>query len=346
MAERTLSFSGAIQEALADEMRRDPTVILLGEDVAGGKGRGKEGQSADAWGGAFGKTRGLVGEFGEARVRDTPISETAFLGAAIGAAMSGLRPVVDIMFSDFLGVCFDQVLNQAAKLRYMSGAALQIPLTVSTSSGGGVGAAAQHSGTLYALVAHIPGLKVVAPATPADAKGLLASAIRDNDPVFVFEHKRLYGSSGVVPEGEHLVPLGEANVVRHGDDLTLIGVSGTVQLVVDAAEELGAGGVECEVIDLRSIVPLDLATLLASAQKTGRVVIVDEAPPRCGLAADIAATINSQSFDRLQSPVEMVTAKPFPVPFSPDLEREVLPSLDDVLAAARRLLARDARVAS
>lgn len=340
MTTREITYVEALREAMAQEMRRDATVIVIGEDVAGGAGRGEGGASADAWGGPFGKTKGLIGEFGEARVKDAPLSETAFVGMSIGAASVGLRPVVDLMFSDFLGVCFDQVMNQAAKLRTMSGGAVRIPMVISMASGGGIAAGAQHSGAIYALATHIAGLKVVAPATPADAKGLMAAAIRDDDPVLVFEHKRLYGLKGPVPEGEHVTPIGKAHVVRAGRDVTLVGMSGTVSLASDAAAALAEEGVDAEVIDLRSLSPIDWPTIEASVRKTRRLVVADEAGPRCGLASDVAGWVASTCFTDLVAAPQLVTGAHAPVPFSPTLEALALPDAARIVQAARRTLDR------
>jgi pyruvate dehydrogenase E1 component beta subunit len=340
-----LTYLAALREGMRQEMARDPEVIVLGEDVAGGAGRGDDGTSADAWGGPFGKTRGLIGEFGEHRVRDTPLSETAFMGMAVGAATVGMRPIVDLMFSDFIGVCFDQLLNQAAKLRYMTGGAVRVPITISTGSGGGIGAGGQHSGSLYAIFAHVAGLKCVAPATPADAKGLMAAAIRDDDPVVVFGHKRLFGVTGPVPTGEHVVPIGQANVVRDGDDVTVVGISATVGLALEAAAGLADEGISCEVIDLRSISPIDLPTIVASVERTRRLVVVDEATPRCGLAADIAASVTGACFARLEAAPVLVTAANTPIPFSPPLEQATLPSVADVAVAVRNAVGAASRTA-
>src|SRR5437899_1748637 len=248
------SFRKAINEALALEMRRDPTVIIMGEDNAGGLGGGGE---EDAWGGVLGVTKGLLKEFGHGRVLDTPISESAFIGAAVGAAATGLRPVAELMFVDFMGVCFDQIFNQAAKFRYMFGGKAVTPVVIRTMYGAGLRAAAQHSQCLYPLFTHIPGLKVVMPSTPYDAKGMMIQAIRDNDPVMFFEHKALYDLSGPVPEESYALPFGEANVVREGDDVTIVALGRMVHTSLEAAQQLAAAGVECEVVDLRTTSPLD-----------------------------------------------------------------------------------------
>jgi len=333
---RELLFVQAINEALAIALESDPDVIVLGEDVAGGGGRDAEGIE-EAWGGIMGATKGLYRRFGPERVRDTPISEMGFLGAAVGAAATGLRPVVELMFMDFLGVAFDPLLNQAAKLRYMFGGKARVPLTVRTLVGAGVRAAAQHSQTLYGMTSAVPGLKTVCPSNPADAKGLLLAAIRDDDPVVFCEPKSLMYAKGAVPEGDWTVPLGRAAVVRAGSDVTLVGVGRTVGTALEAAERLAAEGTSAEVLDLRSLAPLDEEAILASLAKTGRLVVVDEAPPRCGIASDVAALCVDRGFDLLNGPVKKVTAPHAPVPFSPVLEDAYVPSAERVLAAVREL---------
>lgn len=336
---RKLTIKDAINEALRQEMAADDRVILLGEDIAGGAGRDEQyPPAADAWGGPFGVTKGLLGQFGRRRVVDTPIAETGFVGASIGAAVAGLRPVAEVMYVDFIGTSFDQLLNHAAKLRYVYGGKTSVPMVLRTVTGGGFRAAAEHSQTLYSIYAHIPGLKVVAPATPYDAKGLLIAAIRDPDPVIFMEHKRLYMHSGPVPEEPYTVPLGQARVVREGTDVTLVGVQKMVHTAADAAELLAGEGVDCEVLDPRSYSPLDTKAILASVRKTGRLVVVDESYPRCSLATDIAALAADQAFDDLRGPVKQVTAPHAPVPFSPPLEDAYLPSADRVAEAVRATL--------
>jgi pyruvate dehydrogenase E1 component beta subunit len=334
--EHEIPFVFALNEALRIALETDPDVILMGEDIAGGGGRAAEGIE-EAWGGIMGATKGLYKAFGPERVRDTPISEMGFLGAAVGAAATGLRPVVELMFMDFIGVALDPLLNQAAKLRYMFGGKARVPLTVRTSCGAGLRAAAQHSQTLYGLTTAIPGLKTVCPATPADAKGLLLAAIRDDDPVVFCEPKSLMFVSGPVPEGDYTVPLGKAAVVRDGNDVTLVGIGRTVQVALDAARTLEGEGTNAEVIDLRSLQPLDEETILASLARTGRLVVVDEATPRCGIASDIAALCVDKGFDYLNGPVKKVTAPHAPVPFSPALEDVFVPSAERVVAAVREL---------
>jgi pyruvate dehydrogenase E1 component beta subunit len=334
--ERELLFIQAITEALHIALQSDPDVILMGEDIAGGGGRADQGIE-EAWGGIMGATKGLYKAFGPERVRDTPISEMGFLGAAVGAAATGLRPVVELMFMDFIGVSLDPLLNQAAKLRYMFGGKARVPLTVRTCCGAGLRAAAQHSQTLYGLTTAIPGLKTICPSTPADAKGLLLAAIRDDDPVVFCEPKWLMFTSGRVPEGDYEVPLGKAAVVRDGRDVTLVGVGRTVLAALDAAKMLEEQGTSAEVVDIRSLQPLDEDTILSSLAKTGRLVVIDEAPPRCGIASDIAALCVDRGFDYLNAPVKRVTAPHTPVPFSPDLEDAFVPSAERVVTAVREL---------
>ncbi|MEQ8661008.1 MAG: transketolase C-terminal domain-containing protein, partial [Gammaproteobacteria bacterium] len=283
-----LTTRDAIKAALIEEMARDDRVFVIGEDIAGGMGAPGE---QDAWGGVFGVTKGLLGRFGRGRVIDTPISETAFLGLGIGAANAGLRPVVEIMFADFFGVCFDQVLNNMAKFRYMYGGQVATPITVRTSYGAGFGAAAQHSQTLYSLFAHIPGLKVAVPACPYDAKGLLASAIRDDDPTIVFEHKALYDVSGEVPEGAYTIPFGEAAVLREGADCCVVAFGHMVGIATQAADALAADGINVTVVDPRTIAPLDTETILEAVRECGRLVVVDESHPVCSMAAEVAALV-------------------------------------------------------
>ena len=331
---RTLSFQQAINEALDQEMTRDESVIVMGEDVVGGQGADGE---MDAWGGVLGVTKGLYGKHGD-RVMDTPISESAFIGAAIGAASSGSRPVVELMFNDFLGVCFDQIFNQAAKFRYMFGGKAKTPVVIRTMIGSGFRAAAQHSQSLYSLFTHIPGLKCVVPATPYDAKGLLIEAIRDDDPVIFFEHKKLYPLEGEVPQELYTIPFGEAEVVREGGDTTIVTLAEMVHESLQAAEVLAADGVECEVIDLRTTSPLDRETILESVETTGRVVVVDEANPRCSMATDIAALIAQEAFGALKAPIQMVTAPHTPVPFADNLEDLYKPNANKIAAAVRSVV--------
>ena len=323
---REITLSKAVNEALAEEMRRDKTVFILGEDVAEA-------------GTPFKILSGLVEEFGTERVIDTPISEPGFMGIAVGAAMTGMRPVVDLMFGDFLYLVMDQLCNQAAKTHYMSGGKLRVPLVMRTNLGATRRSAAQHSQSLHALVAHIPGLKVALPSSAYEAKGLLKSAIRDDNPVVLFEDKMLYQEKAWVPEEEYLIPLGKAKVLREGTDITLVGTSSMVQVCRKAADMLEADdGVSAEVIDPRSIVPLDDATLLASARKTGRVIVVDEGHQSFGVTAEIASRINESAFYHLDAPILRMGAMDVPVPFSPVLEDLTVPTPEGVVGNAHKLL--------
>jgi pyruvate/2-oxoglutarate/acetoin dehydrogenase E1 component len=329
------SYRQAINEALHAEMARDPNVILMGEDVTGGAG----GTGVpDAWGGPFGVTRGLLGAYGPDRVRDTPISEAAFIGAAAGAALTGLRPVAEIMFIDFLGVCFDQIMNQAAKFRYMFGGRTRTPLVIRATYGAGTRAGSQHTQALHPILTHIPGLKVVMPANPYDAKGLLIQAIRDDDPVMFLEHKMLYDMVGEVPDRSYTVPFGEARVARDGKDVLLIGLGRMALIAEEAARKLAENGISACVIDPRTTSPLDEDTLVEFTEEIGRVVIVDEANPRCSLASDISAMLCERCFDALKGPIRMVTAPHTPVPYAPSLEDAYIPSPDRVVEATLTLL--------
>jgi pyruvate/2-oxoglutarate/acetoin dehydrogenase E1 component len=332
--DRKISFQQAINEALAQEMERDSRVIVMGEDVAGGSGT--DGQM-DAWGGVLGVTKGLWDKFGD-RVLDTPITESAFVGAAIGAATTGLRPVVELMFVDFMGVCFDQIFNQAAKFRYMFGGKAVTPLVVRTMYGAGFRAAAQHSQCLYPLFTHIPGLKCAIPSTPYDAKGLLIQAIRDNDPVIFFEHKLLYSMQGEVPEEPYAIPFGEAQFIRTGSDVTIVTLGRMVHIVSEAADALAAEGCACDVIDLRTTSPLDEDSILESTEKTGRLVVVDEASPRCNIATDVSALVAQRAFTSLKAPIRMVSPPHTPVPFSDVLEDLYIPDAGKVAIAVRETM--------
>ncbi len=302
----------------------------MGEDVAGGMGAAGE---QDAWGGVLGVTKGLIAEFGQERVRDTPISESAFIGAAVGAAATGLRPVAELMFIDFMGVCLDQILNQAAKLRYMFGGRATVPLVIRTMYGAGLRAASQHSQSLYPIFTHIPGLKVVIPSSPYEAKGLLIRAIRDDDPVIFCEHKMLYDETEEVPDEAYTIPFGEANFTREGEDVTIVAIGRMVKFANDAADRLTARGVACSVIDPRTASPLDEETILESVKETGRLVVVDEASPRCNLATDIVALVATKAFSALKAPVNIVAPPHTPVPFSPALEDAYVPSPAKIEAA-------------
>ncbi|HET9597078.1 MAG TPA: alpha-ketoacid dehydrogenase subunit beta [Anaeromyxobacteraceae bacterium] len=330
---RAISYQQAINEALRQEMERDPRVIVMGEDNAGGAGSPGE---KDAWGGVLGVTKGLQPRFPD-RVLDTPISESAFIGAAIGAAAAGMRPVAELMFIDFMGVCFDQIFNQAAKFRYMFGGKAETPVVIRTMVGAGFRAAAQHSQMLTSIFTHVPGLKVACPATPYDAKGLMIQAIRDDDPVIFCEHKLLYGMSGDVPEESYAIPFGEANVVREGSAVTVVTYGRMVHFATEAAAALARRKIDCEVVDLRTTSPMDEATILESVRKTGRLVVVDEANPRCSVATDVAALAAQKAFGSLKAPIELVTAPHAPVPFSDALEDAYIPGPARIEAAVMHI---------
>ncbi len=331
---RKISYQQAINEALAQEMRRDPSVFIMGEDVAGGAGAPGDN---DAWGGVLGVTKGLYHQF-PGRVLDTPLSEIGYVGAAVGAASCGVRPVCELMFVDFAGCCLDQILNQAAKFRYMFGGKATTPLVIRTMVGAGLRAAAQHSQMLTSLWTHIPGLKVVCPSSPYDAKGLLIQAIRDNDPVIFCEHKMLYSMQGEVPEELYSIPFGEANFLRDGKDVTLVSYGRTVNTAMDAARSLAGRGIDCEVIDLRTTSPMDEDSILESVEKTGRLVVIDEANPRCSMATDISALVAQKAFGALKAPIEMVTAPHTPVPFSDALEDLYIPDAAKIENAVLKLI--------
>ena len=321
---RKISFSEATLEAMAEEMARDEKVFVMGEDIA-------------RQGGIFGQFRGLPQQFGFDRVRDTPISETAIIGAGVGAALAGMRPVVDMHFADFITVAMDEVVNQMAKIRYMFGGQCTIPLVLRAPDGIVRSAAAQHSQSFEAWFMHVPGLKVVIPSNPADAKGLLKAAIRSDDPVLYFEHKALFAQKGFVPEGDHIVPIGKANIVKEGKDVTIVSYSMMMQRALEAAEKLDAEGIKAEVIDLRTISPIDKETIFASVAKTKRLVIVHEAVKIGGVGAEIAASIAEEMIDYLDAPVKRLGAPFVPIPFSPALERLVKVSTEDVVAAVKEI---------
>jgi pyruvate dehydrogenase E1 component beta subunit len=322
-----LTYREAIAAGIGQEMERDQNVVLLGEDVG-------------AAGGVFKTTVGLFDRFGPDRVWDTPISEQAILGAAMGAAMTGLRPVAEIMFADFLAVCWDIVANQIAKMRYMTDGALAIPLVIKTGNGSGLRFGAQHSQSLESWAMSVPGLKVVAPSCPADVKGLLAAAIRDPDPVLFFEAKSLYGTAGEVPDGEHLEPLGSAKIVRAGRDCTIVALGPMVQRALEAAERLTAQGIDAQVIDVRSLVPLDTRTILAAASATSRVFTVEENPRLCGWGAELASIVGEECFYDLDGPVVRITTPHVPIPSSDVLEDHVRPSVERIAATVAREMAR------
>ena len=320
-----LTYRAAVAAAIAQEMERDETVVFLGEDVA-------------AAGGVFKATPGLLEQFGPVRVRDTPIAEQAILGLAMGAAMTGFRPVAEVMFSDFFAVCWDLVANEIAKARYMSNGQVSLPLVIRSANGGGIHFGAQHSQSVENWAMMIPGLKVVAPSTPADMKGLLAAAIRDGDPVIVFEHKGLYAVKGEVPDGEHVVPLGEAAVVRKGGDATIVALAAMVPVALEAAEKLAADGIDVTVIDLRCLVPLDVKTIADSVRETGWLFTVEENPRLCGWGAEIASIAAEELIDHLSGPIVRITAPHQPLPAAENLEALVIPSPERVADTIRKSL--------
>ncbi len=322
---RQLTYLEAVREGLILEMRQDPEVFLLGEDIG-------------VYGGAFGVTKGMIEEFGPERVRDTPISEAAIAGAATGAALMGMRPIMEIMFMDFLTISMNQLVNQAAKIRFMFGGKASLPLVVRAPAGSGTGAAAQHSQSLEAWFVHTPGIKVVAPATAADAKGLLISAIRDNNPVIFMEHKLLYRTKGAVAEELYAIPLGKADVKREGSDLTILAYSIMVPRALEAAEQLATEGINIEVVDLRTLKPLDEETIIRSVCKTGRVLIAHEAPKTGGFGGELAALIaGSEAFDYLDAPIRRLAGRDIPIPYNRTLERAAVPQVEDIVAAAKNL---------
>jgi len=335
------SYQRAINEALRGEMRRDARVVVVGIDVAAGyTSAAPDARKDPDGGGILGATAGLIQEFGAARVIETPISESAIIGMCVGAACTGLRPVGELMFVDFMGVCFDQIFNQAAKLRYMFGGKVKVPVVIRTTVGAGLNAAAQHSQMLHSIFTHIPGLKVALPSNAYDAKGLLISAIRNDDPVIFMEHKGLYEQAEDVPDEPYAIPFGEANIVTDGENVTVIALSKMVQVAKAAEASLRKENISVEIVDPRTTSPLDEDTILQSIERTGRVVIVDEGYPRCSMATDIAALIATRGFDALKAPIEMVTPPHTPVPFAPSLEEAYLPNADKVAVAVRRAAAR------
>jgi pyruvate dehydrogenase E1 component beta subunit len=327
-AQRVLTFRDAVGEALVQEMRRDKNVFLMGEDIRVFFG-----------GGNFAVTpkEKFLDQFGPNRILDTPISEAGFIGAAAGAAATGLKPVVELMMVDFCGVAFDQLFNQTAKIRYMFGGQVNVPVVIRTVIGGGISFAAQHSQCLYSIFMHVPGLKVVVPSTPRDAKGLLITSIRGEDPVMFFEHKLLYPIKGQVPDGEYTIPFGEAEVKRTGEDVTIVATAFMVHEAFKAAEKLQADGISAEIVDPRTLVPLDKKTILTSVEKTRRLVIVDEDYERCGFASEIAAMIAEEGFDYLEAPVRRVATPNVPIPYAPNLEKRVLPDTKRIIDAVRSI---------
>ncbi len=324
--EDVTSYREAVAEGIAREMRRDPTVVCLGEDIGAAEG-------------VFKTTVGLFKEFGPRRVWDTPISEQAIVGAAMGAAMTGVRPVAEIMFSDFLACCWDYLANEIPKVRYMTGGQVTVPLVVRTANGGGLGFGAQHSQAVENWALTVPGLKIAAPSTPADVVGLMASAIRSDDPVVFFEHKGLFASKGPAAPADHVVPLGEAAVVRPGTDVTIVALAYTVPMALRAAEELAGEGIDAEVIDLRCLIPLDIRTVLDSVGRTSRLLIVEENPYQGGWGATLASVVADEGFESLDAPIRRVAAACVPLPFADRLEDEVLPTAAKVATAVRRLAA-------
>jgi pyruvate dehydrogenase E1 component beta subunit len=320
-----LTYRAAVAEAIAQEMERDESVVFLGEDVA-------------AAGGVFKATPGLLERFGPVRVRDTPIAEQAILGLAMGAAMTGMRPVAEIMFSDFFAVCWDLIANEIAKARYMSNGQVSMPLVIRTANGGGIHFGAQHSQSLENWAMMVPGLKVVAPSNAADMKGLLAAAIRDPDPVVVFEHKGLYAAKGEVPDGEHVVPLGKANVLRDGGDATVVALAAMVPVTLAAAELLAADGIDITVIDLRTLVPLDMTTVSASVERTGWLFTVEENPRLCGWGAEVVSIAAAELIDSLSGPVIRITSPHVPLPAAENLESLAIPTPERVAATIRGAL--------
>jgi pyruvate/2-oxoglutarate/acetoin dehydrogenase E1 component len=323
MAEMT--YREAIRQALREELHNDERVFMLGEDIA-------------EFGGTFKVSLGLLEEFGPKRIRNTPLSESAILGAAVGAAATGLKPIAEIMYSDFFAVALDQVVNQAAKMRYMFGGKISLPLTIRTAMGGRRSAAAQHSQCLEAWFMHIPGIKIALPSNPYDAKGLLKTAVRDPNPTLIFENKMLYNTKGEVPEEPYVVPWGQANIVRAGTDVTVVALSDMVDFALKAADRLAQEGLSLEVIDPRTLVPLDIETITASVRKTGRLVIAHEACVTGGVGAEIASQVAYRALDYLAAPIERVGAKDSPIPFSPILEQEILPDDQDVINAVYRTM--------
>lgn len=336
---RELLFMKAINEALDMAMEKDETVVLLGEDIAGGaKVNHLEEKNEEAWGGVMGVTTGLMSKYGRERVVDTPISEHGYMSASVGMALTGLRPVPELMFNDFIGFCFDALIGQGSKMRYMFGGKAKVPMVVRTMHGAGASAAAQHSGSYYGIFGSIPGLKVVVPATPYDAKGLLLSAIEDDNIVIFSEDKTLYGMKGEVPEEYYTVPIGKAAVRREGKDLTIVTIGKMLYVGQEVADRLEKDGISVELIDLRTVAPWDQETVFDSVKKTGRLIIVDEANPHNNTATDIASVVSDKVFDYLDGPIKCVCAPNVPVPFAVNLEQLYIPNADRVIEAARELI--------
>lgn len=329
MIMRTITYLEAIREAMTQKMHQDQDVFIMGEDIG-------------VYGGAFGVTRGMIEEFGPERVRNTPISESGIAGAAVGSALTGMRPILELQFSDFITIATDQIVNQAAKIRYMYGGKGKVPMVLRTPAGSGTGAAAQHSQSLEAWMAHIPGLKVVQPSTAFDAKGLLVSSIEDNNPVIFYEHKLLYRTKSEVPEEMYAIPLGKADIKREGSDVTVIVTAIMVHKALEAADELEKEGIDIEVVDPRTLVPLDVETLVSSVSKTGRCVIVHEAVKRGGFGGEIAGVIaESEAFDYLDAPIQRLGGRGVPIPYNPNLEKAAVPQVVDIIRAVKMTLNRD-----
>ncbi|MFD1415571.1 alpha-ketoacid dehydrogenase subunit beta [Oceanobacillus jeddahense] len=323
---RELTYLEAVREAMSQEMRQNEDVFILGEDIG-------------VYGGAFGVTRGMIEEFGPERIRNTPISESGIAGAAIGSALTGMRPILELQFSDFITIAMDQMANQAAKIRYMYGGKGKVPMVLRTPSGSGTGAAAQHSQSLEAWVAHVPGLKVVQPSTAHDVKGLLKAAIDDDNPVIFYEHKLLYKTKGDVPEEQYSIPLGKADIKREGTDVTIVATAIMLHRALEAAEELEKEGISVEVVDPRTLVPLDTETIIQSVSKTSRLVVVHEAVKRGGYGAEIASMIaESEAFDYLDAPIKRLGGASSPIPYNPELEKMHVPQVSDIIQAAKETL--------
>nr|WP_310739841.1 alpha-ketoacid dehydrogenase subunit beta [Oceanobacillus alkalisoli] len=321
-----ITYSEAIREAISLEMQRNEDVFLIGEDIG-------------VYGGGFGVTEGLLAEFGADRVRDTPISESAIMGAAVGSALTGMRPILELQFSDFITIAMDQLVNQAAKLRYMHGGEGRVPLVLRAASGSGTGAAAQHSQSLEAWVAHIPGLKVVQPSTAFDAKGLLKAAIDDDNPVIFYEHKLLYKTEGEVPKEQYSIPLGKADIKREGTDITIVATSVMVQRALIAAAKLEREAINVEVLDPRTLVPLDEEAIIASVKKTGHLLVVHEAVKRGGFGGEIASIVaESRAFHSLRAPIKRLGGEAVPIPFSPELEKAAVPQVEDIVQSVQKML--------
>lgn len=326
MTTREITYLEAVREAMSQEMRQNDDVFILGEDIG-------------LYGGAFGVTRGMFDEFGPERVRNTPISESAIAGCAVGAALTGMRPILELQFSDFITIAMDQIVNQAAKSRYMFGGKGKVPMVLRTPGGSGTGAAAQHTQSLEAWTAHIPGLKVVQPSTPYDAKGLLKAAMDDDNPVIFYEHKLAYKTSGLVPEEQYSIPLGVADIKREGKDVTIVATSYMVHKALEAAKELEKDGIDVEVVDPRTLVPLDKETIIKSVKKTGRLIVAHEAVKRGGYGAEIASVIaESEAFDYLDAPIKRLGGAEVPMPYNPNLEKAATPQVPDIIAAVKEIV--------